>query len=304
MILYKKKEQMHQELKQFTPSKGALAIAAVALKTPVKALEVILTNCWIIDSNYLAMLVNIQTPKYIGDQVILWDNKIVISKELRDWEYINFIYPLLVVNNKLEVIKRITSVNNAIKTDLQYYNIKLVQLRSEIIDKSEDIYRHTIEFFDSEEMIKSFKKLRVKVSLFEGRVVAEFNNIKLGNDEEGYLMYRKIFLFIKDWKINGYVYNFKNFDYSSYWDLDIRLHPYIVTPYGFNEVMTWMPKHDYNMYAKALVEMTTLYMADSGTNGGLHNIIKSFNQYRKLWNGLRYNYNNRTELSQAIFKGE
>lgn len=251
------------------------------------------------------MLVNIQIPTHIGDEVVLWSNKIIVTKDdLEDWEYINFIYPLLVGQEKIGIISRIVSTNSRIKTELRYHNMILLQLRSELNKKSEDLYWKTVIFFDPEEFRKALKKYRIKSSIFEDKIVLEFNNIKIGNDEEGYIIYTKILLFLKDWKIDGFMFKFKNFDYSSYWNLDIILHPYLEVPLGFNEVLTWLPANEYNIYVQSLVEMVTQYMPTSGRDATLKNTITRFNKYRKLWNTLRYDYKTRLELSQAIFKGE
>lgn len=152
-------------------------------------------------------------------------------------------------------------------------------------------------FFNIKKVLASLKSKRIKAWIHKDLIIASFSNVKLGNEEEGYLIYNKIYVVLKGYSIDGFLFRFKEFDYSSYWGLSVIVHPNLWLPMAFSNDIVRPISND--LFADNLKKIVKEY--DSLSFKKISDIIEDFQERRKLWAGNRFLIKDREHLSKVIF---
>lgn len=287
-------------------SQRDLAFASYYLSERVQTLKNFLDlNCRIISEGTLQEELT-TAPLRTSPNLILWEEQFVLFDmfEKVTWETVIFLYALATSLTKektfAEVIAYVEQrkVTDAIVADA-IYNLR-EKVRNEARKKIE-----LVPYFNYKEFIKETNKIKgdfkVKARRWGSKVAMEIDNVKLGNEKEGYIIYNKIIIFLNDWQLDGYMLRFTEFDFSSYWNFPhVILHPFLEVPLCRNDVLMWHNPQHYKEFAELIYSIATEYDEYQG-NESVQNIVQNFQILRKIWNGNRYEAENRLELSKMIF---
>jgi hypothetical protein len=284
-----------------TFSHSQLAQSSIMLKESVRNLDRFLSfNCKVISHDTLQELLR-EVPQLTTSEFLKWEDKLIVFCSNPDvtWEDINRLW---VLANSLDFttgIKRVITFNENAKMKMAVIRMKVEQLRIEIlhaVNNNKDV----LNYFNHNRFMAECKKQKILMSVVKGTVCMEFKIIKLGNESEGFIIYDKIFIFVRDWHIDGFLLRFSDFDFSSYWNIPYILHPYLSVPYGYNHHLQFLPENSYEVYVRAIADEVTKYFPETGFKQ-VRAIVTDFQELRKYYNGLKYKTENRSELSKLIF---
>lgn len=229
--------------------------------------------------------------------VNLGDILIYITSDVIDWEVINILWVLRSSLNKEKGLKQILSENEDVKLSLFRYKQTLDDYQGEL---SRFAPFKESGYFNSLKFLSSCKALNIKAKTISDKIAMEFEDVKLGNDKEGYIYYNKIIVFLNsEGLIDGFNLIFNDFGYSSYWGLPVVMHPYLTVGYCFNQSLSFLNRNDAS-YAGALQDTIISYAPNSGIKT-VNQILVDFQTLRHLWYGLKDNIDSK-ELSKVIFK--
>lgn len=289
-----------------TYSRRDLAFASYYLSERVTALKNFLDlNCRIISNEALQEELS-TAPQRTLSNLILWKEQFIVFDMFEEvtWETIILLYSLFTSLTKEKTFSDVIAyieqkkIDNAIVTDA------LTNLRMKVREEA----RKRIElvpYFNYKEFIKEANKIKgdfkVRAKQWGSKVAMEIDDVKLGNDKEGYIIYNKIVIFLNRWELDGYMLRFTEFDFSSYWNFPhVILHPFLEVPLCRNSCLMWHNPQHYKEFAEMIYESATEYGEHQG-NRFVEDIVQDFQVLRKLWNSNRYEISNRIELSKAIF---
>lgn len=277
------------------------AVASYRLRVNQKSLKNL--DIRILDNETYQDIINFYPPDNIGGKYYLRKNKYYLIFFVNAIDKYKILMKAYVMDKTLtpkEESDKLDAYFYEIQQNLSLYNTKFQQLvaaQKELKKENGRFY-----FFNADNFMNKVRTKGYKASIYKDLASIEFNNIKVGNENEGYLLYNKIIIFIKNFKIDGYLLRFEHFDFSSYWNMDeVSFHPNIQLPYGYNEQLSYLPEDDMDMYVESLISLVKDYKRN---NGRMKSIIEDFNLCRKLWSSLKYDIEDRRKLSKAILKEE
>ena len=290
ILLYSPK--VHKDLIRIKPSEVSLLTYAQTsriLNLEVKHIKDRLKNVYVVDEETISNLTATPPfPYYIKNDIILWEDMFITRVNgFLNWECLNILIGLSGSIIQLRYYKDILDMNMQIQQDMMYLSVQL----SEISAKINAFTRKKSKFNYIDILLarQILKKKKVRSSIHRnGRLVIDLPNVKIGNDREGYIIYNNIYIYISKWgTIDGYILQFNNFSYSSFWKMqDIILHPFLFEPYYMK-----MPYLETSQEAY-IDNLVSLAKGEPYNDLELHpvpidNIIKDFNIYRRIWNGIR-----------------
>ena len=142
-------------------------------------------------------------------------------------------------------------------------------------------------------MVDQLKKRSIKAYAHKEYVICEFNRVKLGNETEGYIIYNKIIVILKRLAIHGYMIRFHEFDYSSYWNTDVLLHPHL-------QLKSYGKVFELGKFARELKKMVRKYDQENNLIS-VSKIIDTFQAKRMTYGSMKFFVRDRTELSKKLF---
>lgn len=276
-----------------------LAISSICLRERVTELEFFVKRLVQLSDAEYNILMTSETIRITKDYVLFKDGTLLVFTDSLDWKTLNILYGLYNSSDKEETLKEIKSFNEVKNLDLITYSHTLEKFQLEALSFRKS-FVNELEFFNTNKFLRELKNRDIKAELYNNKVKILFENVKLGNEHEGYMSYNSIILFIKSFSIEGYMLRFDNFDYSSYWKIPVILHPYLSTPFGFNNCLEYLPPNDYKTFVDALITLVKNYH-NTGYKT-LTQIIEDFQDLRILWNDLKSRSEDRIELSKMILK--
>lgn len=303
----------------YNPSVGLNTFAAVSLylNEEVDKLTDFISRVIILSNE---SFVHIMSAKSQNERVVtkthitFSDKSMIFFRDLEndtfDWTLLIELYAVFssFKSNQAEVTKRIRSFCDSKlldqATNRQAFNMYVNNIRSLIYNKKE-----TFSYFSPISFEKTLKKAGVKYSIDSDRIVLQFDDILIGNDDVGHMSYKNIYLFISDWSIDAYTLRFDDFDYTSKWDIKgVILHPYLSVPYLFNSVLDndifgWFDYQNYDLFLDMIIGSVYAkdYISDAGF-ASMDDIVRIFHRCKKLWNHLKHEEKQRIKLSQRIFQ--
>jgi hypothetical protein len=239
---------------------------------------------YIIDSDTLVRLLpKTPLPKFVNKNLVLWEDKFAISVVNLNWETLNVVIALSGSLNRVESYNKIIDRNLQVKQDIMYLSVQLQEISARI---NEFQGRQSYDYFDKLLFRQILRKKKIKSAIKDDKIVINLSDIKIGNNAEGFIIYNNIYLYISQWNIlDGYSLHFNTFSFSSFWDIDdVVLHPNLFTPYYID-----MPviETSYETYADNLVSISKGLDYSSTSPISITTIIRNFNRYRRIWNGLK-----------------
>lgn len=303
-------EQDNYNPEPYIPSEGDYAIVSNYLRREtVKSIKEIVSSCYIVKSinepikntNFIGRtLQQNMIISYPDDNVSETPNiYLEFPDTIESWAILLFVYISSSNRKPSELPKDIlyyTQIYHDWKMDRERMvaasnNYKL-SLRS-YIKRIEPPQNDEYPYINNNILNKELNKRKIKSFIHNDLVICEFTNVKVGNEQEGYLIYNKIIVIIKNFVIEGFMFRFEGFDYSSYWNIPISLHPNLAiglpSEFMFPDV-----------YAKSLKDLVTVYKPNQSIIS-ISDIIADFQNRRKLWATNRFLIKDRTQLSKFIF---
>lgn len=224
----------------------------------------------------------------------LGDIFIYIATEV-NWETINILWALRSSLDKIVSLRRVISNNEDNKITLYQYQ----QLSNEYLQKLSNFKVTDSPYFNALRFLSSCKLLKIKTKITNKKIAMYFDNVKLGNNSEGQLLYNQIIVIIDgEGLIDGFLLYFNDFAFSSYWNLPIILHPYLSVGCAFNQSLSFINRNDIS-YAEAIRDTVQNYTPNSGIKS-ISSILLDFQVLRKLWYGLKDSVDEK-ELNKFIF---
>jgi len=287
-----------------------LAKSSLMLREEVKTLQHFVENSVNIITEETFQIMLREIPLITKRFLICWEDKFILITDLNGWELLNTAYAMYKTPNaaKEQVHNDTIAFNENYKLEIAAATIVMNQLKEKhrnLIKQA--IWKRSINYFDADKFMTAFRqrinssdqKAKYSYNKETGEITLEFENIKIGNEAEGYVVYHKILLFLTGWNISAYILRFNNFDYNSCWGVPVTLHPALsidtFTTERIDEILD-----DYNSYVNAIFE--NIYKYDpSNSFQTIEKIQERLFILRKLWNQLRYKETKRIELSKMIF---
>lgn len=276
-----------------------LAIASINLKETITNLEFFARRLVVLSEAEYSILMTTQTTHISKDYITFKDGTLLVFVESFDWRTLTILYGLFNSSDKNETLKEIKSFNELKHLDLVTYSHLLEKFQLEVLQFRKG-FVNELEFFNANKLIEELRKRNVHAELYNNKVKVLFENVKVGNEHEGYMTYNNIILFIKSFAIDGFLLRFDNFDYNSYWKIPVVLHPYLNTPLGYNNCLEYLSPNDYSGFANFLINNIKEYHGTGYKT--MTRIIEDFQDLRILWNDMKARSEDRIELSKMIIK--
>jgi hypothetical protein len=224
------------------------------------------------------------------------------GRNLTQWQEIMLIHVIkastsgAMVNNFYSIISYLDEVSR----DITKFKLVNASAKRSYEDYLKASITTMTPFFNAQRMLDSFKKKRIKSWEHQGKIICEFNSVKLGSKQEGFLIYNKIYIVLVGYRIDGFLFKFAEFDFSSYWNIPIILHPKLWMPITF--ISSNANFIDTDQYAMSLKKLVRSYSKeDPRCYKSIPEIIEDFQSRRKLWATNRFLVKDRTSLSKLIF---
>jgi hypothetical protein len=317
MLLITKKAELGVAAKTTAEN---LAISAYILKENINVLKKFADNhIRILVQEQIGLNLMSEKPRGISANFVFWSNEKFLlvepflfksSENGLSWEELSLAWILFNTTTDLLNEVFIKSVNDigATRMLLIEQNMEIAGLYSKMIEVRQKKIgaKYGVDYFNVSKFLKSCKDQKIKAKVISnGKVLLSYQDIILGNDKEGKIIYNNINILVYDWRIDGFNIRFKDFDYSSYWNLPfITLHPYLSVPYCFNQLLTWLNWQDYDDFAESINIAVTQYHSESGIKY-IRDIVDDIQELRKIWNNLRTDIeliSDRKRLSKKIFE--
>lgn len=271
-------------------------IASLSLNVSIDELRVFSKQLKVIDDiEYFALTQN-ETQQITKSFILFQDKILVLFPDVINWSTLITAYALshsTTIDESL--IQEIKDSLEFTKLNLQTFLLQKDKYESDLKEHKYNLFR-PLEFFDAEKLVLEFEDKADSVKIVSNKVVVSYKNIKIGNDVDGYLTYNDIIVFISKFRIDGFLLRFDNFDYSSYWNFPIILHPVLSVPYGRNNILEFIPANNYSIFAEVITETV------KDNSNSMAVIIEDFQMLRKLWNQNKVSITDRLELSKAILR--
>lgn len=173
----------------------------------------------------------------------------------------------------------------------------------------------TFEPKRADKFVKSLKRKYNVLGAIEGRnIKLTFKKLKVGNDVEGYINYKRLYVYIDKATLHvvRVVFEFPSgFMFDPHWGITnpFVYHPHISSDcssvcYGnqSDNINTYMYSNNIEMFIDTLIEVIRGYNPGSGGEGpyqSVTRILQSLGDIENLWKGLK-DYSNPEEASKTI----
>lgn len=287
-------------------SEGDIAESALCLRESARVLKLFLKKCRVITLEELQALAIKHPPrrdKITSTKISLNGiGTVYIIPEL-NWQGLNLLYAL--ATSPTTDVSSVERFNEQRVLNFSIYRARINALHQEITALSRE-KREVIPYFNIDKFRRACRKQKIKTSIqSDSSVLLEFPKVTIGDEEWGKVKYERIFVFVKDWMISGYVLRFKNFDFSSSWNIDgVKLHPYLDTPYNFNHTLTWISAQSYEDFVWSIKDSVHCHNYKGGGFITISELVESVNEMRYIWNQLRDDNLGRKELSKEVIKAK
>lgn len=280
----------------------SLAISALNLVTPIKELKNFEKRI-IVTKSIPAELME-DRVRYTDNTHVFWETRFsVFHAHKPDWYLLNKLYIMDATGDYHKGKDKSFEINQKVRIEFQKQQALMKTLRDSMI-AIEGFYSAGVpQFFNVKECLNiARRKYKFKGWIHEDKVFLELRDVHLGDNSSGIMIYNRIIIVLKDWKIDGYLLRFNNFDYSSYWNMEAIVHPRLLAPYCYMDFGMTIASKQSNMdaFLETLKTSITEYIPTRSLKS-LPEITNDFMRYRSLWATHRFLTNDRTELSKEIF---
>jgi len=277
-----------------------LAISSICLNETVVTLKAFIKKCLIINQAELNRLLIKPTAKIEREYIVWEDDNIVFFAKYTNWEILNILYTFYSVPKvSRETLQGVISFNESRSMEIALYSTTLRNFKHKLVEHVLNFYSEQHHYFNANKLIRLAKAMGIDASLVDDKVLLKYKNIEY-TSAIGSIFYNEIFIFIKNFQINGFMLRFKDFDFSSYWNIPVVLHPYLLVPYGFNNHLSFLPPQDYKAFIYGVNDMIK-----GGSEAGLTTlqlIIQDFQDLRRIWGSNKMRAKERVELSKLILE--
>lgn len=277
-----------------------LAISSFCLGEDVKTLRRFISRCEIITQKDVeAILRNTSLKFRFSKESITWDTGLIYySPSKINWEAINILYVMWVSKVDEEALNRLYYFNEQKNATLLLYSQSVYQAQSDLAFHKANFFGQPLEYFNVKRFVRLAKRKKISCHQRDEKIILSFKGVTLQNSV-GSITYNKIVIVIKDGKIDGFFLYFNDFDFSSYWNIPVLLHPFLAVPYGYNGHLGFLPPQSNSLFIESLVE-SVYKVPDEGATNSLSNIISDYQQLRKIWASNKEKFNDRLKLSKTI----
>ena len=231
---------------------------------------------------------NIKTTDKHNRYHIFADGSGFLYVQEYNWEAIVLAY---VLNNTVEA-QRLDNFEDT----LMYLETKRIRrslflneidrMKTEIVKYNSNEKNLKLPFLNAGKMMRVFRdRAMCKVKRLENTsdLLLTFEDVKLGNKIEGYVIYKRIYVVVGDWEVKSFRLVFNDFSYTSETEgaEELVLHPYLKVPYMFNAILDWVNEFDYNTFVEFIISLVTNYNKESGINT-ITEISNTIKELRKL----------------------
>jgi hypothetical protein len=230
--------------------------------------------------------------KEVTKNYILLKNKMIFFIDNLDWKALNIIYSVYNAFNRKEALQCVLDYNFNISTSFGVLTAKYREIIKEI-DNTRNEFSKSIKFFNLNKFMQICSNEGIDAESTPSGIFLKFKDIQL-DYIDGSIIYDKIIVCVKDLMIDGYVLEFSNFSYSSYWNLPFKLHSFLDIPYGKNNYLAFLPQNDYITFVREL-KSAILSTADNSDN-----IVSTYLDLQKLWGIYKDEYKDNIQLSKRI----
>lgn len=283
-----------------------LAISSICLNESVITLKSFIKKCVYIDLLELTRMMKKPTSSVKKEYMIWNDGSIVLlthsPSALPNWETLNMLYSLYSVTEvSYKFFQKIVAFNESRSMSMALYRKEKEDYHIKITNHILNFYSEQIHYFNAKKLVRLAEAVGVNASISDDKVLFRYKDVEL-QSLAGTLFYNEIFVFIKDFQIDGFMLRFKDFDFSSYWNIPVILHPFLSVPYGFNNHLDFIPPQNYAMLIEAITEMVKVKMGEAIGFKEPKLLIQDFQDLRRIWAGNKMLAKERIELSKTILR--
>jgi len=289
--------------KSLEVSSRDLAISSICLNESVLTLKAFIKKCLIIDEAEMNRLLGRPTTKLVKSYIVWEDGSILLLLNGNNWEVLNILYSLHSVPKVThQLYQRVIAFNESRRMEMALYKKTLDDYKIKLTNHILNFYSEQVHYFNAKKLVRLAKVMGINASLNEDKVLFRYKDIEYAS-AEGSIFYNEIFVFIKDFQIDGFMLRFQDFDFSTYWNIPVVLHPFLAIPYGFNNNLDFLPPQNYQMFAEAINEAVT-GKVEGGKTGfkDVRLLIQDFQDLRRIWASNKMRAQERIELSKLILK--
>jgi hypothetical protein len=256
-------------------------------------------RCLIIDQTELSRLL-IKPTLEVKKEYIIWeDGNIALFIKYGGWNVLNMLYAFHSVPvPSAKMYQKVIAFNESRSLEMGLYDNTMKIYTRKLTIHNLNFYSEQLPYFNARKLVRLAKAMGINASLNGEKVLFRYKDIKYAS-KEGSIFYNEIFVFIKDFQIDGFMLRFDAFDFSSYWNIPVILHPYLATPYGFNSHLDFLPPQNYQAFAKAIDRMVIGDLEGTGFKD-IRLLIQDFQDLQRIWAGNKMRAIERIELSKLI----
>lgn len=300
MILYTNRKG--HKFKRVEFSSRDFAISSLSLNETIATLRTFSRKCIEINQDEVNRLLKKPTV-IIKKQYIVWEDSNILlfpNGYSNKWEALNILYVLSsVLDQSEEVFSSIISANEEKALGLALYKNDFKDFSKRVDIHIKSFYKQ-IQYFDVRKMLRCAKALDIHAVLNEKKVVLKYRNVDY-KGSKGSIFYNEIFIFVNSFTIDGFILRFKDFDYSSYWNLPVSLHPFLSLPGFCDAYLSFYAPKNYEEFIRMIN-----YLVHGKVNSDrflpikVSEIISNFNDLRRMWASNKMTVKERLELSKII----
>lgn len=278
-----------------------LAISSICLNESVVTLKLFAKHCLLIDNKEVARLYQKPTIEVTKELIIWEDGNIVFFTKYIDWRILNVLYGLhSIPTPSSKMLRRTIAFNESRSMEIALYSETLKAYQQKLTGHILNFYSEQLHYFNARKLVRIAKVLKIDASQTQDKVLFKYKDVKYAT-EEGSMFFNEIFVFIKDFKIDGFMFRFDDFDFSSYWNIPVILHPFLAVPFGFNSNLDFLPPQNYGAFAEAVDKMVRADIEGTGFKD-MRELIQDFQDLRRIWAGNKMRAKERIELSKLILE--
>lgn len=290
-----------QEKPTFELDAASYATSSLNLKTPIKTLKKFTKRINVSKSIPEAYMED--RVLYTDNVHVFWDSMFsVFYAHKPDWYLLNKLFIMDATGDYHRGKEIAFQLNESVRVQYNRTMATMKTLRNAVVAVEGYNSLGIPQFFNVKECVRLARRHKFKAWHHTDKAFLELRNVNLGDKQSGYMIYNKIIVVLKDWKIDGFLLRFNNFDYSSYWNIEAIVHPRLLTPFCHMDFgMTIASRQsDMDGFLLALKDSITEHRPARYIKS-LPEITQGFMRYRSLWATHRFLTNDRTELSKEIF---
>ena len=277
------------------------AISSICLNESVVTLKAFAKQCLVIDDKELTRLLSTPTTEIKKEYIIWEDGNVVIFAKYANWMLLNMLYALHSVPiPSSKMYQKVIAFNESRSMEMALYSNTMKVFEQKLTVHINNFYSEQIPYFNARKLVRLAKAMDINASQSKDKVLFRYKNVKYVS-VEGSIFYNEIFIFIKDFKIDGFMLRFDAFDFSSYWNIPVILHPFLAVPFGFNSHLDFLPPQNYQAFAEAIHKMVTAEIEGVGFKD-TRALIQDFQDLQRMWAGNKMRALERIELSKLILE--